>query len=317
MSGSGERVNYQIRQGKSIERKMLCDLIRKFQIICGITDFRYIGMGAKYFEDFILFHNQFGINDMISIEADVDKKERFDSNKPLRGIQMKYGKTNQILPQIENFEEKMNIVWLDYDGAFSDEILEDVGSICKKIMKGSMFFISCNYSYGGQSTSEKEQSFKETVGRFFREDISLKYTRNGIAKIIRMIFTDEIEKNLKWRNDLFGENLKYKQLIYLTYNDGSPMLTLGGIFVDETLEKELEDSNIFDEFDFVSKDDKEFKIEIPKLTYKEMQFILQEMPLTDEEYNKEKFHGITLDEINKFRKIYRYYPYFTEGKMNT
>ena len=51
MSGSGERVNYQIRQGKSIERKMLCDLIRKFQIICGITDFRYIGMGAKYFED--------------------------------------------------------------------------------------------------------------------------------------------------------------------------------------------------------------------------------------------------------------------------
>lgn len=132
-----------------------------------------------------------------------------------------------------------------------------------------------------------------------------------------MIFTDEIEKNLKWRNDLFGENLKYKQLIYLTYNDGSPMLTLGGIFVDETLEKELEDSNIFDEFDFVSKDDKEFKIEIPKLTYKEMQFILQEMPLTDEEYNKEKFHGITLAEINKFRKIYRYLPYFTEGKMNT
>lgn len=47
MSGSGERVNYQIRQGKSIERKMLCDLIRKFQIICGITDFRYIGMGAN------------------------------------------------------------------------------------------------------------------------------------------------------------------------------------------------------------------------------------------------------------------------------
>lgn len=139
MSGSGERVNYQIRQGKSIERKMLCDLIRKFQIICGITDFRYIGMGAKYFEDFILFHNQFGINDMISIEADVDKKERFDFNKPLRGIQMKYGKTNQILPQIENFEEKMNIVWLDYDGAFSDEILEDVGSICKKIRRGVCF----------------------------------------------------------------------------------------------------------------------------------------------------------------------------------
>ena len=39
----------------------------------------------------------------------------------------------------------------------------------------------------------------------------------------------------------------------------------------------------------------------------------------DKEYeeNKERFHGIGLDEIRKFEKIYRYYPYYTEGCLNT
>lgn len=318
MSGSGERVNYQIRQAKSIERKMLCDLIRKFQIIRGITDFRYIGMGAKYFEDFILIHNQFGIQDMISIESDIDKQERFNFNKPLKSIEMKYGMTTQILPQIENFEEKMNVVWLDYDDAFSVSMIEDVGTICNKLMSGSMFFISCNYSYRGNTQREKKESFKSAVGDFFKDEIEdSRYTNNRIIGVIRELFNEEVERKLKYRKDVLKKDLKYKQLIFLTYNDGSPMLTIGGIMVDDALEKELESTNIFGEFDFISEGEERFKIDIPKLTYKEMQFILQETPIEDEEYDETRFHGITLEEIKKFRKIYRYYPYFTEGKMNT
>ena len=318
MAGSGERVNYQIRQAKSIERKMLCDLIRKYQIIRGITDFRYIGMGAKYFEDFILFHNQFGIDDMISIESDVDKQERFNFNKPLKSIEMQYGTTTQILPQIEKFEEKMNVVWLDYDDVFSAPMLEDVGTICNKLMSGSIFFISCNYSYRGSKPKEKKESFKNAIGDFFKDEIEdSRYTNNGIIGVIRELFNEEIEKKLKYRKDILEEELSYKQLIFLTYNDGSPMLTLGGIIVDASLEKELETTNIFNEFDFVSKGEERFKIDIPKLTYKEMQFILQETPIEDGEYDETRFHGITLEEIKKFRKIYRYYPYFAEGKMNT
>ena len=47
--------------------------------------------------------------------------------------------------------------------------------------------------------------------------------------------------------------------------------------------------------------------------------LLREIPITDKEYeeNKERFHGIGLDEIRKFEKIYRYYPYYTEGCLNT
>ena len=46
------------------------------------------------------------------------------------------------------------------------------------------------------------------------------------------------------------------------------------------------------------------KGEFSKLTYKEIQLVLREIPITDKEYeeNKERFHGIGLDEIRKFEK---------------
>ena len=70
---------------------------------------------------------------------------------------------------------------------------------------------------------------------------------------------------------------------------------------------------------YCSRDNECFNIEVPKLTYKEIQLVLREIPITDKEYeeNKERFHGIGLDEIRKFEKIYRYYPYYTEGCLNT
>ena len=74
MPGSDQNINYQIRPSKSIERKMMCELVKEIQIIQGTSELRYIGMGAKYFTDFLLFHNEFGVTDMISIEAErVDK----------------------------------------------------------------------------------------------------------------------------------------------------------------------------------------------------------------------------------------------------
>ena len=68
----------------------------------------HIGMGAKYFTDFLLFHNEFGVTDMISIEAERERAMRYEFNKPLKSIQMIYGTTNEVLPQIDQFEEKMN-----------------------------------------------------------------------------------------------------------------------------------------------------------------------------------------------------------------
>lgn len=316
MPGSGQNINYQLRPAKSVERKIMCELIKEMQIIEGKNDLRYIGMGAKYFTDFLLFHNEFGITDMISIEAEKESQNRYEFNKPFRFIEMKYGTTKEILPQLQDFQKKMNIVWLDYDGVFSDEIMNDIKTLINTLYTGSMFFVSCNCSYRGKISSEKMESYKQKVTDYFDESIEKnQYTTNKIPFIIQNTINKEIEKKIRRRNRLSNEKINYMQLLFLTYRDGAPMMTIGGIIVNEELKKDINDSKLFDKLTYLSTSDKIFHIEIPKLTNKEIQLILKYLPITKEEYeeHEDQFYGITFAEIEKFATIYRYYPYYSEG----
>lgn len=62
-----------------------------------------------------------------------------------------------------------------------------------------------------------------------------------------------------------------------------------------------------------------FSIDIPVLTNKEIQLILKNLPISEEEFlaHEQDFYGIGYDEICKFEKIYRYYPYYSEGVFTT
>lgn len=320
MPGSDQKINYQVRPAKSIERKMLCDLIREIQLIRSDGEMRYIGLGAKYFTDFLLLHNEFGITDMISIEAEKERQIRYEFNKPLKCIQMWYGTTNEVLPQIEGFSEKMNLIWLDYDNSFEDTMLFDIETICRNLNVGSMFFVSCNYSFRGEKPSEKMESLKKNVGDFFDEGIEKSnYTSKKIPIIIKKMIDSQINKTIDMRNRLDQGHIEYLQLLFLTYKDGAPMMTIGGILVDGALKEKIRGSNLFEKYLFMSCDEHIFAIDIPKLTNKEIQLILKNLPVTEEEFveNEQKFYGIEYEEICKFQKIYRYYPYYSEGFFNT
>ena len=320
MPGSDQKINYQVRPAKSIERKMLCDLIREIQLIRADGAMRYIGLGAKYFTDFLLLHNEFGITDMISIEAEKERQIRYEFNKPLKCIQMWYGTTNEVLPQIDGFDKKMNLIWLDYDNSFEDTMLFDVETICRNLNVGSMFFVSCNYSFRGEKPSEKMESFKNNVRDFFDEKIEKNnYTSKKMPVVIKKLIDNQINKTIDMRNRLDQGHIEYLQLLFLTYKDGAPMMTIGGILVDEVLKEKISNSNLFDKYLFMSCDEHIFAIDIPKLTNKEIQLILKNLPVTEEDFleHEQKFYGIEYEEICKFQKIYRYYPYYSEGFFNT
>ncbi|MBD5530076.1 MAG: hypothetical protein HDR02_16995 [Lachnospiraceae bacterium] len=321
MPGSDQKINYQYRPAKSIERKMLCDLIREIQLIRADGEMRYIGLGAKYFTDFLLLHNEFGITDMISIEAQKDRQIRYEFNKPLKCIQMWYGTTNEVLPQISGFDQKMNLIWLDYDDLFDETMFADIETICRNINVGSMFFISCNYSYKGANQSEKMESFKNSVGDFFDETIEkAKYTTKKMPYVVKKVVENQIHKTIDMRNRTEQNTLvEYMQLLFLTYQDGAPMMTIGGILVDEELKGKIIESKIVDKYIFISNGENVFSIDIPVLTNKEIQLILKSLPISEEEFleHEQDFYGIGYDEICKFEKIYRYYPYYSEGVFTT
>lgn len=321
MPGSDQKINYQYRPAKAIERKMLCDLIREIQLIRADGEMRYIGLGAKYFTDFLLLHNEFGITDMISIEAQKERQVRYEFNKPLKCIQMWYGTTNEILPQISGFDQKMNLVWLDFDDAFGESMLYDLQTICRNINIGSMFFISCNHSYRGENQSEKRESFRESTGIFFDENIKkADYTNKRMPYVIKKVIDDQIRRIIDLRNRTEKDTtVEYMQLLFLTYQDGAPMMTIGGILVDEELKNKINESKIVDKYTFISDSENIFSIDIPCLTNKEIQLILKNLPISREEFQEHEkdFYGIEYEEISKFEKIYRYYPYYSEGFFTT
>ena len=141
----------------------------------------------------------------------------------------------------------------------------------------------------------------------------------AFRKRLKKLIDQRINEIIEMRNRLDQSNLEYLQLIFLKYKDGAPMMTIGGILVDGTLKKKILKRKLFDKYSFMSCDERLFDIDIPKLTNKEIQLILKNLPISREEYDAQMnmFYGIEYEEVFKFEKIYRYYPYYSEGFFRT
>ena len=143
MASSFEKINYNLRPNKSIERKMMCEALSRLSFIEHLNKYRYIGLGSPYFADFILVHKNLGITDLISIEKEESKKNRFEFNIPYSGIKMHYGLSTTIIPNLE-LDKKKNIIWLDYDDKISDFMFSDIDSFFLNSKTGSFFIMSVN-----------------------------------------------------------------------------------------------------------------------------------------------------------------------------
>ncbi len=318
MSGSDEKINYQIRPAKSIQRKMVCSLIREIQIKGGLQDFRYIGMGAKYFSDFVLLHNQFGTTNMISLESEEEKKEKYEFNKPLGFIKIEYGYSYNLLPQLIDWDKQDNLVWLDYDDAISAKVFDDMQTVVLNCHSGDMLIVTINASIGGENQSKKKEQLMARLGNHFDERIPLdRCTSKRLPQLESELMMNYLNELIKQKHRLHGSDLIVEQLLSIKYQDSAPMLSLGVLFMDEALKEKIDYRQLRCKFPFVSNCNEMYELKVPSLTNKEIQFILREIPLENGKYSYEAFHGITEDEIKQFESIYRYYPYYTESAFNT
>jgi hypothetical protein len=95
------------------------------------------------------------------------------------------------------------------------------------------------------------------------------------------------------------------------------MLTVGGILYDET-DKEAIKSMALDNLEFIRDDDKYFEIIVPHLTYREIQALDKFLPefhsnpkIKEEAFNTLK-DVVSTSAIEKYAKIYRYFPIYKE-----
>lgn len=318
---SYDLINYNLRPAKSIERKMLVETFQRLSTFDSLVQYRYIGFGSTNFSDFILFHKTLGIFDMVSVEKEVGDEERFEFNRPYNCIDIKFGESNAELPKLD--WGKRSIIWLDYDGILSRSVLTDINFVCAKVSSGSMLIITVNahpHTPTDVDTSEWAPERLEFLSDQVGEEnippgLEGKDLVNwGTANVYSRIIRNNIEKTLLERNGGIqeGNRMKYHQILNFNYADGAKMSTLGIVFCREN-ESPLYEACKFNKLSFYRNLDEPYLLEVPVLTFKEIRHLNSQLPTND--INEIDAKGIKKGALEKYSKIYRYFPTFSETEL--
>ncbi len=312
-----EDFDYRLRPAKSIERKMLAEAISRLFTFGKPSSFQYIGFGAIWFNDFILFHKALGFDKMISIEKDAHLQKRFEFNRPLNCIDLKFGHSNMILPTL-NWKNK-TVLWLDYVCGLNDEVLKDISLVSSQMTSGSLLIISVNAEprfYKAKKEDDPEQKMISGLKTMVGENRVPNYVKkeadmNGwnTADICRDIFTNEIEETLKIRNGVIADDtnkFRYQQLYNFRYKDGARMATFGGVVFQEKDLNRLE-SCAFDHFEFYRSGTESYYINPPLLTFREIHALEK---IVHSDRKEAKKIPIEADKIEDYIKLHRYFPTF-------
>ena len=325
---SFEKINYLLRPKKQIERKIFIDILNKVQNLgeVNLSNYYYIGMGSIFYYDFILFHKFLNITKMISIDNSVLKK-RFEFNRPYNFVQF-YNQTSTKF--LTEFNKDSNfILWLDYDFGIYDEtkkqfkalIEDDISLVVEKATNKDFFLITLDIKLAKIQNIKETNGYRKDIFYSLEQYISLEYSKikyispEYFAKVVQSVIINIIEDKLKHKKDL-----NFYKLFAFGYNDGTPMLTIGGFFDESNLLQEKLSSE-----NFINTDDTIIDIDVPILTYREKLYLDQKIKqhfstgkILKKDI-KEIIQDIDFDldnmeeSISSYLKYYKYYPQYYEG----
>lgn len=312
--------NYNYRPSKSIERKLIIDLIRDFYNTSELKKCMYVGLGSFFFIDFKLLHKEIGLKRLINIEWEDSKenRRRFTFNKPFSCIELKWGSTTDILPTI-TFDSKA-IVWLDYTDSLKPYMLEDIEIMATNIMSDSFFILSMNSQlakYFNRNTNSYDvDRFRDDFGDDCLFDLeSNMLTINNSHVLFRKMINEKIDQILNLRNaaiSVEADKLIYQQLLLITYKDGAPMFTTGGVFIKKRDQKSL-NKNKLNKYPFVRKTDDVLELYSPVLTSQETDLLNSNLPAQKSRFiNKRSLKFIPEEDRIKYFEHYRYFPSYVE-----
>jgi hypothetical protein len=305
-------IDYNLRPAKHAERAMLAHALRRLTPFGSVESYRYIGFGAAYFRDFRIFHRELGITDMLSIEKDTAQKERYEFNKPFTCVKMAYDIASTVLPQLS--WDVRTILWLDYTDKLDRDALADIQFFCANAAPGSVLIVTVNVQ-ADHLAQGPLRLMQERVGEanvppgLKDKDLG----GWGTAKISRRIIDNTISTTLANRNGgrTPGSTFKYQQVFNFEYADEARMLTLGGV-VFEAGQAALLGAAAFESLPFARTGEDGFRIETPKLTYKELHHLQARVPIMGKPRSEV---GIPVNEVERYNELYRFFPVFAPTEM--
>ncbi|MCP5352047.1 MAG: hypothetical protein H6926_02500 [Chromatiales bacterium] len=310
-------LDYSIRPNKNIERKLFVEILRALAPQFDVSTYRYVGMGARWFADFALFHRELKIEKMISIER-CGNAGRARFNRPYDCISVEEGDSTVVLPTID-WTALPSIVWLDYDSDLHGPVLKDAGIVLPELTSGSIFLATVNAAVQQLSAdaqnpapASKLEKLRELVGELVAPDLPLeRLTTAKFPLLVAEILTDHFRHQV--RNS--GTGLEYMPLVHFAYRDGAQMVTVGGMVADTKDKTKIGTCTSLWQLPAVTTTTP-FEISVPTLTPKEKAALDRLLPastrLTEADVQASTGFPISQKHIDAYSSFYRLYPVFGE-----
>ena len=327
---SFRKINYSLRPGKNVERKMLAETLARLSTFRPLSAYSYVGFGSVYFTDFTLFHRQFGFSPMYSIEGNAEGIDRAAFNAPFGCIEVTPGKSSEVLPGLPL--DRPAVVWLDYDTELHGSILQDVATVVRRQCEAghSGVFLALTIDIETKRLANPKSVPEDELDDWPEDDPVGQFTRllgehdtppgirpadlhgEAIGETCRAIVTDKINSTLIAFNgaEQVGSQWEYLQVANFRYSDGAKMGTFGGVLF-RTTDRHLVEAAQFDSLSFVSHADHAYIIEIPLLTFREMHTLNGEI---GSEIGASMV-PVKQQDRDEFAKVYRYFPAFVEAEL--
>jgi hypothetical protein len=321
---SGGNVPYHLRSNKYADRSIFMELLTKVNSLHNIGNYRYIGFGGPYLEDFKQVHSLFSLNDLMSIEYDEKVKKRQEFNKPFGCMKIESMASGEFIDSYEG--NKNSIIWLDYaePGMLGEQITE-YETLLSKLIEYDVVKITLNANpiclfngklEDGQSLmAERLKVLEQQVGDHLPPNVTPDMMeRKPLAKIIFQALKHIVDKAFPPVTDT-----TFKVLSSFAYSDSiHQMLTFTGVVLKRNVQEEfINNSGISNWEYYIDNQDGPMMIELPELSIKEKLAIDALLPCDEVNIIQQSLDFLLAENIGKSRKkiesymkYYRHYPQF-------
>lgn len=326
---SGVSIPYHLRQNKAVDRALLVGLLKRVGYFNNISEYRYIGFGGPFLEDFKVIHHELKIKDMISIENNKNVMNRQKFNKPLSCIRILDDIKSSSEFLLEHSFDKKTILWLDYV-SFRElpQQIQDIRMSLNKMGNGDILKITLN---GNSSNLGLPRNPDDDLNEYrlskYTDMVTQEFLPADLTTddVTHKNFPRTLLKTLKVVANSVMQNRPRERIHLLTsfiYEDGQKMLTVTMIILDDSTQDRFFTDSRLRSWPFFNEDWGHVQdITMPAISVRERLAIESLLPDADYEsiYEKLGFYlGKDEEEgrsvMNSFIKHYREFPWF--GKLS-
>ena len=310
---SAKIVSYDLRPSKQCERKMMLDSFNAaIESDFPISNYRYVGMGANRFYDFILMHKYLGIDKMISLEHDPKMLPRAIFNRPYKFIEILNATVHEFVSS-DQFTGN-SIYWMDYDSGIKRDITRDIASLALSAKLGDfVFFTVCGEppKYIKEKNSdgrlaELKDIFRDLANSLTMEEMENSNFTRAVHKILHAAFVNAF---------VVRQQGVFRPFFQVGYADGLRMVTYGGVFAKNMVCQNFLDSLRVKVPFLISGPLKNYWIRKFSLTEKERS--LFDLAVTAKRSNAKEIReleklGFSREELQSYKELLRYHPRYVE-----